>query len=120
MGAQQRMATMQVFWTEVEPLSNLWSHRTIPCLELYYEFTTHLEDSAKGDMVIFMVEINRLFGSIDNYLFALEQWHDASAIPIEEKKRLGKGISSLCGESDFGTLLTNMQTMVTDGPLYSP
>ena len=41
---------MHTFWVEIQTLSDLWLHRTVPCLDLYHELHGHLEDSAKGDI----------------------------------------------------------------------
>jgi len=111
----QQAEYMRAFWTDMQTLSDLWLHRTVPCLDLLHEMTGHLEDSAKGDMVIFMMEINRHLGSFGDHFGELELWQSQSGLTKEDKEKLGNQIVTLCRESDFGAMLVKLQGTIANG-----
>merc|ERR1712194_683299 len=64
----ERKEQMVTFWGNMQQLTDLWVHRTVPRLDLLKEVQGHLEDAAPPDVLALMNGANRRLEDLEKHL----------------------------------------------------
>mmetsp|Transcript_409 Transcript_409/g.308 ORF Transcript_409/g.308 Transcript_409/m.308 type:complete len:544 (-) Transcript_409:59-1690(-) len=94
--AKQR--EMQEFWKTAQQVTDLWLHRSVPCLELHHEIQTHIQDMSKRDAIEALASVNARLEEMDVKLGPLKDWFQDGDISDAAKKQFGAALGDVVGE----------------------
>merc|ERR1711920_464786 len=72
--ADERKKEMTEIWAQMQRLTDLWLHRTVPRLELVKEVQGYLMDCNEDDLTKHLVGVNVALGDLHKALGDLELW----------------------------------------------
>merc|ERR1712050_427286 len=96
----ERREQMVTFWNELQQLTDLWVHRTVPRLELLKEVQGALEFAPPEDQLALMAATNDRLEKLEELLPELESWRSDGALSESEKKAFGERIVQVCANQD--------------------
>lgn len=109
---RDRREQMVNFWNDMQQLTDLWVHRTVPRLDLLKEVQGHLEFSAPEDHLAFMAAANQRLEDLENNLPVLEFWRGDGDLSEESKKAFSEWILHLCQEDNLPMMLQKLSAGV--------
>jgi len=103
-----RREQMVNFWNDMQQLTDLWVHRTVPRLDLLKEVQGHLEFSSPDDHLPFMAKANNCLEDLEKNLPALLYWRGDGDLSEESKKAFSEWILKLCQEDNLPVMLQKL------------
>jgi hypothetical protein len=102
---EEEKQRMNDFWKQVQELTDLWLHRTVPRLELMKEVHNHLEDSQEEDIIPKLAAANGSLENLEDSIGALSSWRGDETISEKGKQTFGIFVQECYKEPDFNALV---------------
>eukprot|EP00929_Paragymnodinium_shiwhaense_P072489 TRINITY_DN36795_c0_g1_i2.p1 TRINITY_DN36795_c0_g1~~TRINITY_DN36795_c0_g1_i2.p1 ORF type:complete len:597 (-),score=163.92 TRINITY_DN36795_c0_g1_i2:108-1898(-) len=113
---EKRREEMMEFWQDMQTLTDLWVHRTVPRLDLLKELQGHLDHCPQGDALAFLATTNARLENLEACLPALGRWRGGEgALSEESQKAFAETMLAICREDDFSTLLHQLGEVTEAG-----
>lgn len=111
---KDRKDQMSKFWSEMQELTDLWVHRTVPRLDLLKEIQGHLEDAPTHDVLALMAGANTRLEDLENHLPQLRLWRGSGELSEEQKKIFAQRIEKLCREEQLPKILHGIHKVIEE------
>lgn len=110
-----RREQMVAFWNNMQQLTDLWVHRTVPRLDLLKELQGLIEYAPIGDMLAYMAGVNSRLEDLEARLPELSLWRKDGELSEESKKMFAERILRLCQEENLQKILSGLSKVMEDG-----
>lgn len=112
---EARKEQMVKFWNDMQQLTDLWLHRTVPRLDLLKEVQGHLEDAPVEDVLALMAGANTRLKDLENALPEIGLWRgDNELLHEERKKQFAERVERLCHEETLPKILHGINKVIED------
>lgn len=110
---RRKQEEMNTFWNKAQQLTDLWLHRSVPCLDLLHEIQTYVGDMPKRDALECMALVNPKLEELHGKLGTLEAWFQDGDLAHAAKRHFGNAIGDVVGESDLRGILVHLNTFIS-------
>eukprot|EP00403_Amphidinium_massartii_P009104 CAMPEP_0178426056 /NCGR_PEP_ID=MMETSP0689_2-20121128/29040_1 /TAXON_ID=160604 /ORGANISM="Amphidinium massartii, Strain CS-259" /LENGTH=510 /DNA_ID=CAMNT_0020047735 /DNA_START=123 /DNA_END=1655 /DNA_ORIENTATION=+ len=114
--AEEKKKDIKKNYEQVEKLTDMWLHRTVPRMDLMKEIHDHLRDTEETCLLKDIQRANQAIGDLENSLGPLSNWTDR-VITQDAMKKIGQDIS-VCAKADsFDQVIEKLDALKKKGPL---
>jgi len=114
--AEEKKKDIKANYEQVEKLTDMWLHRTVPKMDLMKEIHDHLRDSDESNLLNDMQRANQAIADLDASLGPLEYWTERK-MTHEHMKKIGQEVSRCAKEESFDKVIMQLDALKQKGPL---
>eukprot|EP00418_Pyrodinium_bahamense_P090270 CAMPEP_0179030838 /NCGR_PEP_ID=MMETSP0796-20121207/10767_1 /TAXON_ID=73915 /ORGANISM="Pyrodinium bahamense, Strain pbaha01" /LENGTH=186 /DNA_ID=CAMNT_0020727023 /DNA_START=58 /DNA_END=618 /DNA_ORIENTATION=+ len=111
----ERRERMMKFWGDMQNLTDLWLHRTVPRLDLLKEVQSNLDVTSPEDKLPLLAGINSRLEALEKALPELSYWRNDSEFSQAKKKLFAEKILNLCHEESLIKIIHSLNRVIEDG-----
>jgi len=112
----ERRERMMKFWSDMQQLTDIWVHRTVPRLDLLKEVQSLLEFTEPEDLLPLMAGANTRLEALEKALPELSCWrNDGGGLSEDQKKAFANKVLKLCQEDSLPKIMTALNRIIEDG-----